>query len=281
MVNFNGRLLSENDTFFNQENRAFKYGDALFETLKVVNGKIFFFEDHYFRLMASMRILRMEIPMEFTMEFLGEEIKKTLEANGFLDTAVRVRLTIFRKQGGFYAPETNDVSWVMDVSPINNRFYQLDGATYRIELFKDYFVNADMLSNLKTTNKIIHVVAGVFTQENGYQNCLLLNQKKQLVEAVNGNVFLVFGNEVVTPPLEDGCLNGIIRRKVIENLGHLEEFEITERSISPFELQKADEVFITNVISGIIPVTHYRKKSYGINFTKKMVGRLNAMARLT
>ncbi|UJH67086.1 aminotransferase class IV [Allomuricauda sp. SCSIO 65647] len=281
MVNFNGRLLSENDTFFNHGNRAFKYGDALFETLKVVNGKIFFFEDHYFRLMASMRILRMEIPMELTMEFLGEEIKKTLEANGLLDAAARIRLTVFRRQGGFYVPETNDVSWVMDVSPVANLFYQLDEATYRIELFKDYFVNADMLSNLKTTNKIIHVVAGIFTQENEYQNCLLLNQKKQVVEAINGNVFLVFGDEVITPPLEDGCLNGIIRRKLIENLGHSQEFKITERSISPFELQKADEVFITNVISGIIPVTHYRKKSYGIDFTKKMIGRLNALARLT
>jgi branched-chain amino acid aminotransferase len=89
MINVNGTLI-ENTPFISSENRGYKYGDALFETIKVVYGKILFWEDHYFRLMSSMRIMRMEIPMNFTMEFLEEELLKTINVNGLAKSSVRV-----------------------------------------------------------------------------------------------------------------------------------------------------------------------------------------------
>ena len=106
MVNFNGNLVNKEDSKLTVENRGYKYGDALFETLKVVNGKIFFWEDHYFRLMASMRILRMDIPMNFTMEYLEAEILKTVEANTLLDSCARVRLNVDRGDAGKYLPNS-------------------------------------------------------------------------------------------------------------------------------------------------------------------------------
>ncbi|GMN05472.1 aminotransferase class IV [Croceitalea sp. MTPC5] len=280
MVNYNGQLLESSSFFLNQENRGLQYGDALFETLRVVNGKIFFWESHYFRLMASMRILRMEIPMDFTMEFLEDGITKTIAKNDLTNTGARVKLLVYRKEGGLYAPKNNDINYIITVSPLNELFYTISGNTCEVALFKDYYVNADMLSNLKTTNKVLYVVAGVFANENGYQNCLLLNGKKQVVEAINGNLFLVQGTSIKTPPLKDGCLNGIIRKELIELIGSLTDFEILEESISPFELQKADELFITNSISGIIPITGYRKKEYNFEVSKQLLGKLNAKARL-
>ena len=137
-----------------------------------------------------------------------------------------------------------------------------------------------MLSNLKTNNKILNVVAGIYSQENDYHNCLLLNQDKQVVEGINGNVFLVSGNIIKTPPLKDGCIDGIIRKKLISRLKDDENFVIKEESISPFELQKADEMFITNTINGIISVTNYRKKEFSTEIAKKLIGRLNALARI-
>ena len=95
MVNFNGDILSQDTLFLNQENRGLKYGDGLFETIRVVNGKIFFWEDHYLRLMASMRIMRMEIPMNFTMEFLEEQLLNTIASNGLENSPARVRLSVF------------------------------------------------------------------------------------------------------------------------------------------------------------------------------------------
>ena len=280
MVNFNGNLIAVGDNFLNHTNRGFRYGDALFETIRIVNGKLLFWEDHYFRLMSSMRILRMEIPMEFTMEFLEEEFLKTVKANHGDTKTVRARLTVFRNDGGKYTPETNESSYVMDIEELKTPFYTIEDASYEVELFKDFYVNADMLSNLKTTNKVLHTVAGVYAQENNYQNCLLLNGAKQVVEGINGNVFLVSGNIIKTPPLKDGCLDGILRRKLIEIITKWEDYELQEVSISPFELQKADELFITNAIMGIKPITKYRKKEFDNKVSRGLLGRLNALARL-
>ena len=280
MVNFNGELLQEESTFLNHQNRGLRYGDSLFETFRAINGKLIFWEDHYLRLMASMRMLRMEIPMNFTMEFLEEKAQVTLASNSLNDGAARVRLSVFRKEGGLYLPKTNHISFIVEVTPLENPFYILQDGPYEVELFKDFYVNRDMLSTLKTNNKITNVVGSIFAQENGYQNCLLLNNTKQVVEALNGNIFLVQGDTLKTPPLEDGCLNGIIRKKVIEIVNKLDSYKMQEASISPFELQSADELFLTNSILGIRPITKYRKKEFAHTVAKDLVGKLNAFARL-
>ncbi len=280
MINFNGNLVSKDSFYLNHENRGLRYGDALFESIRVVNGKIFFWEDHYLRLMASMRILRMEIPMDFTMEFLECQIKAAVESNSLLDQAARIRLTVFRNNGGLYLPESNDVSYIVEANAMASPFYVLENKDYEVELFKDFYVNPDMLSSLKTSNKIINVVGSIYAAENGYQNCLLLNNEKKVVEALNGNIFLVKGKTIKTPPLKDGCLNGISRKKLIAILESLETYDFEESHISPFELQKADELFITNAIVGIQPITKYRKKEYVNTVATDLVGKLNAAARL-
>ncbi|MET7030335.1 aminotransferase class IV [Sediminicola luteus] len=280
MVNFNGDILSQDTLFLNQENRGLKYGDGLFETIRVVNGKIFFWEDHYLRLMASMRIMRMEIPMNFTMEFLEEQLLNTIASNGLENSPARVRLSVFRNNGGYYLPETNEISYIMEVGELDSPFYMIHQQDYVVELFKDFYVNPDMLSTLKSNNKAINVVGSIYAKENGYQNCLLLNNQKQVVEALNGNLFLVMGNTIKTPPKKDGCLNGIIRKKLIEIVGKLEAYTLEEASISPFELQKADELFITNAIVGIQPITRYRKKNFETKVASDLLGKLNAAARL-
>ncbi|WP_421804909.1 aminotransferase class IV [Flagellimonas sp.] len=280
MVNCNGALQAAEKAIFTHNNRAFKYGDALFETVRYVNGTLFFWEDHYFRLMASMRILRMEIPMDFTLEFLEEEIKKTIESNQLESGAVRVRLTVFRNDGGLYTPATNDVSYVIETDAMESPFFIIEEKPYEVELFKDYYVNKDMLSNLKSTNKVLNVVAGVYAQENGYANCLLVNTDKKVVEAINGNLFLVKGNQIKTPPLSDGCLDGIIRKNLMKLIAGSEDYDLVEDSVSPFELQKMDEMFLTNSIVGIQPISKYRKKEYGTKVAKSLVGKLNAKARI-
>ena len=280
MVNFNGKLFSKDTDILNYDNRGLKYGDALFETVRCVNGTIFFWEDHYFRLMSSMRILRMEIPMEFTLEFLEEQILKTVGENGLDTNSARVRLTVFRNGGGLYGPKTNEVSYIIETSELKSPFYLIKEEHYEVELFKDYFVNKDMLSNLKTSNKILNVVASVYAKENGYENCILINNNKQVVEVINGNLFLVKDNVIKTPPLREGSLDGIIRKKLLEIIKATQDFELLEESISPFELQKADELFLTNSIDGIRPISKYRKKEYTNSVSKSLIGKLNAKARI-
>lgn len=280
MINSNGELLSEQQAKISIFNRGLAYGDALFETIKTLNGKILFWEDHYFRLMASMRILRMEIPMKFTPEFLESQILELLNHNISNSNSFRVKLTVFREQGGFYTPQTNDVNYFITAASLETDLYLSNPLDYRVELFKDFYVTPGLLSTLKTNNKVLNVLGSIYAKENQYDNCLLLNTNKSIVEALNGNLFLVKGNTIKTPPLDDGCLKGIMRKQVLEILKKIPEFECNEASISPFELQKADELFVTNVIQGIQPITGFRKKSFSSKVSQSILAKLNMTVRL-
>ena len=227
-----------------------------------------------------MRILRMEIPMGFTLEDLQDELLKVVEAENLKDKAASLRLTVTRNEGGKYLPEDNNVSFYIFAKELRDPFFTLTEDHYEVELYKDHYVNADLLSTLKTANKIIHVTGSIFAKENDYANCLLLNTNKSVVEALNGNLFLVKGSTIKTPPLDEGCLRGIIRKQLIEIIAKLDDFTLEEAAISPFELQKADELFITNAIVGIQPISKYRKKTYTNTIAKNLLGKLNAKARL-
>ncbi len=281
MINSNGKILSEEQAKLSVFNRGLAYGDALFETMKTLNGKILFWEDHYFRLMASMRILRMEIPMAFTPEFLEAQILELLTYHSSDSNSFRIKFMVFRNEGGFYTPQTNDITYFISVNSLDADLYLLDTTEYKVELFKDFYVTPGLLSTLKTNNKVLNVLGSVYAKENQYDNCLLLNTNKSIVEALNGNLFLVKGNSIKTPPLEDGCLKGIMRKQVLETLKKSPDLECVEASISPFELQKADELFVTNVIQGIQPITAFRKKTFTTSVSQSILAKLNMMVRLS
>jgi branched-chain amino acid aminotransferase len=275
MINYNGSI-QDTSNYSIENNRGFLFGDAIFETIKVNGTKILFLEEHYLRLMASMRICRMEIPMNFTMEFMEEEILKliALQAN---TVSNRIRFSVFRNAEGFYHPTSNDVQFIITCSELASDSYVFSSTTYEVELFKDFHISKHLLATLKTNNKMINVVASIFAKENGFENCLLINEGKNVVEATNGTIFMKMGNQIITPPTSDGCLNGIMRKQVIAIVAKMEGIEMIEKSISPFDLQKADELFISNVITGIQPITKYRKKEFTSEVAKEITSLLNAL----
>lgn len=277
MINLNGTLVKNEEATITIRNRGLQYGDAVFESLKISAGKILFWEDHYFRLMASMRILRMEIPQTFTLAFLEAEILKSIDLEQ--SKTHRIKLLVWRDAEGKYTPSGNEIGYSISSEILDAPFYMLNEDPYEVELYKDHYVMSSLLSTLKTTNKVINVVGSIWAKENGYQNCLMLNDKKQVIEALNGNLFLVKDGRIKTPPLADGCLKGIIRKQILAILTAVPDYIIEEASISPFELQKADELFVTNVITGIQPITRYRKKEYVNTVAKELLGKLNAKAR--
>ena len=280
MVNINGTLYQDFEANIPTNNRGLAYGDSVFETIKFNNNKPVFWEAHYFRLMASMRILRMEIPMHFTPEFLENEIVNLVQSLPNNAISYRVKITVYRDSEGFYTPTSNNVSYIISAQELSSDLYKINQGHYEIELFKDYLISPNLLSTLKTNNKAVNVVGSIFAKENNYNNCLLLNTDKSIIEALNGNIFLIKGNTVKTPPLADGCLKGILREKLIEIISKSPDFELSESSISPFELQKADELFITNVIQGIVPITKFRKKEFSADICSKLLVLLNTKLRL-
>jgi branched-chain amino acid aminotransferase len=275
MINFNGTIVSEDANILTQ-NRAFLYGDAVFETVKIINNKILFLEDHYFRLMSSMRVVRMEIPMNFTMEYLEEQILSLVAKNQVLNSS-RARITVYRNDGGYYLPQNNSVSFLIHSIALENTLYSIEKKQYEVDLYKDFYITKQLLSSIKTTNKIINITGSIFANENGLDNCLLLNDSKNVVEALQGNIFMLVGNKLVTPPVSEGCLNGVMRKQILSLAKKLGNLEVVEEVISPFDLQKADELFITNVIKGIQPITQYRKKAFSTNVSVELLAKLNEM----
>ena len=272
MINYNGNFKDQSLDHFN--NRGFLFGDSVFETIKVVNNKIIYWEEHYLRIMSSMRILRIEIPSLYTSDFFEEEIRKTnLKIDSFFTG--RVRLTIFRREGGLYLPDYNDPIFVINSQKTDQKFFNVNLQSYKVDLFKDYQIQSNLISNLKTNNRVVNVIGSIYAKENDLDNCILLNDQKVVSEFLNGNIFIVKNSHVITPPISSGCLNGIMRNKIIELINKLTNLEIEEKDFSPYELISSDEIWVSNSISGIIPVTEYRRKNFSNKVAITIINYLN------
>ena len=272
MINYNGKIIEDVEP--NLLNRGFLYGDCVFETIKVIDNKIIFWEDHYLRLMSSLRIIRVEIPIDYTPEFFESQIQNTFSklSSNF---SGRIRLSVYRSGGGLYNPNSMLPNFLIHIKSDINNLFKISEANYKVDLFKDYYMNNDLLSNLKTNNKVINVLAGIFAKENELDNCILLNHKKNVVEFYNGNLFFVKNNNIKTPPLSSGCLKGILRKKILSFSKLFPDVSITEEDLSPFELLSADEIWMTNTISGIVPVTNYRKKMFSNVLARRFLETIN------
>ncbi|QTN39239.1 aminotransferase class IV [Cryomorphaceae bacterium] len=274
MINFNGGLRPDEAVQLSTTNRGFRYADGVFETIRVVQGKIHFWEDHYFRLMSDMRILRMEIPLSWSPEYLEEQIHETLKANALDNGAARVRFSVYRAGGGTYTPETREVEYIIEAWPLLDEEFIVPQAGKNIQLFQDHAKPSGLLSNLKSSNAQVYTLAGIFAQENGFDDALLINEHKHLVEGISSNVWLVFGKTVKTPGLDQGCVKGVVRTNLLKWLPKW-GYEVEETKITPFELQRADEVWLTNTIKGLEWVGQYRKKTYSNTEASGVVRRMN------
>ena len=271
MINFNGKITDLSDQLIN--NRAFLYGDAVFETLIIFNDKILFWEDHYFRLMSSMRIIRLDIPDKYTPEFFKENIIKI--HNNISQTGnSRIRVNIYRSSGGKYKPEKNTPSFIISCESINYNTYKLNKGHYEVDLYKDYYLDNQLISSIKSNNKIINVVASIYASENGFDNCILLNKDKLVSEFINSNLFIIKDEKIYTPTLKSGCLNGVLRKNLFKILSS-SSFELCEQDLSTFDITQSDEIFGTNIAQGIFSVTKFRKKDYDCSKTKKIITMLN------
>jgi branched-chain amino acid aminotransferase len=164
---------------------------------------------------------------------------------------------------------------LINAESLENKLYSIDQKQYQVDLYTDFYVTKQLLSSIKTTNKILNVTASIYAHENDLDNCLLLNDSKNVVEALQGNIFMLKGNKLTTPPISEGCLNGVMRKQILALAKKIETIEVVEEIISPFDLQKADELFITNVIKGIQPISKYRKKEYVADLANTLAQKLN------
>lgn len=278
IYNSNG-ILSESSTLpIELHNRALLYGDGVFETIKFAYGKVLFWEDHYFRLMASLRILRIRIPDHWTPEYLQNQIYETISAFHWEKQTVRIRLTVWRSGGGKYAPEIHTPEFLITCTLLESAQFHIPEQEVCVDIYKDVPKAANLLSSLKLIGSQLYVLAAIYAQENNLWDSLLINESKNIVETSRSNVFAVSGDQLITPPLNSGALRGIMRQRIIKSAGEV-GLNPVEKDITPFDLLKVDELWLTNVIQGIIPVTNYRTRNYDDVKARAMVDVINIMAR--
>ena len=267
---YNGSQLNEDQAIsFNR--RSHLYGDGLFETLRIYKGRICFWESHYFRLMSSMRILRMDIPLDWSPDKLASEIL-LFKPKHELD--YRVRLSVWRIGGLGYTPVTNSIDWCLNVSSLNDICYPSPVKLQKLALFQEHKKSRGLLSNLKMSQSALYILTAKFAQEQNVDDAILLSHDNYVLETSRGNVFLINGESIVTPSLEDGALRGVMREQVLKlskSLGLI----VKEEKISPFDLLKADEIWITNALYGVMAVSEYRKSNYVSVLANNMQNEIN------
>lgn len=276
-LNLNGKTIPADEPSLLSSNRSFRYGDALFETIRIANGKILFLAEHIKRLTNSMRFLKMENRQEFSVGLLGQQMADLSLKNG-IKTDGRIRLTVFRNQNGQYTPEINSVSYLIEVEKINEKGFVLNPKGYSIDIFSELRKSHNKLSNIKSANALIYVLAGIYKKEKMLDDCIILNESGGISEAISSNIFAVKDKTVFTPPLNEACIDGIMRQKVIKIAKEC-KLTVYETPLLPDFLQEADEVFFTNAIQGIRWAMAFKIRRYYNNTSKLLLEKLNEYVR--
>jgi branched-chain amino acid aminotransferase len=257
LVNFNGTLLPADQPIFGVENRAFRYGDGLFESIRVFDGKTPFLERHWQRLAAGLALLRLAVPGHFSLDFFENEIAKLTERAGNW----RIRLTVWRNGGGLYTPEGNLPEFLIQATPLPTSRFELNEQGLTIGLFQTVRLTITPSQNLvipqgnlvtacKTTSALPFVLASIFKKEKQLDDCLVLNTAGRLACASSANIFLVKNGKLYTPPLSEGCIAGTMRAEVI-SLAKSLKINVVEKKIHPASVDDFDAFFLTNAMQGI------------------------------
>ena len=258
MIIYNGKCIEAGSGILKSGDHSYRYGDGLFETLKVADRNILHKEYHFDRLFSGLKILKFTVPSLFTGQILEKEITDLCIKNN-CEKLARVRLSVSRGIGGLYDCD-NKFSYLVEAWPLESKGFNETGLV--IDVFPDARKSIDIFSNLKSANYLPYVMAAVWAKENKLDDALILNSNNRICDSTIANVFWAKNDIVFTPPLTEGCVAGVMRKKIlslpIQNPG----FTVKESILSESELLEADEVFLTNVISGIRWVKQCRGKRY-------------------
>lgn len=256
---FNGKILPGDEPVLLVANRGYRYGDGLFETMKVAKGKILLANYHFERLFSGLALLKFDMPRLFSREKLEQEILHLCRRND-CEKLARVRLSVSRGNGGLY--DTDKVlQYCIECWPLNESVNSLNENGLVIDVFPDAAKNCDKYANLKSANFLPYSLAALFAKENKLNDCLVLNTTGSIADSTIANVFVISGETIQTPGLDQGCVNGVMRRHLIAEM-QLAGYQVTETAVALADIENADEVFLSNAINGIRWVRAFRNKAF-------------------
>lgn len=272
-VNNNGDVLPNEGATITTGNRSYLYGDGLFESIRIVNGKAINIVNHYKRLMDGAKVLKMRVPSYYTVDFFEEKIKELILKSEIKEGG-KCKISLDRANGGTYFPETNEVTYFIEVYPYDANLFELNSKGLEIDLYADLKKQKNFLSNYKTKNGLLYVMAAITAKEKHLDDLLISNDKGGILESSNSNFFIVSNGVLYTPGLDEGCLAGTMRMQII-NLAIQHGIKVYECNILPQNLLAADEIFLTNAIRGIQWVGGYRTKRYFNTVARRIQSYLN------
>lgn len=276
IINCNGNFYSSADPVFLCNNRAFLYGDALFETIACFNGKIPFLKDHISRLKSGMEILKMRVPFQFSEEFFRDQIGSLNRKNKYFK-GVRIRITVFRNAGGLFTPDDNNVSYFIDSKVLPEDHFVLNKKGYSLGVFKDIVKSLNILSGVKSTNDLLYILAGIYRKQKNLDDCILINENNYICETLSSNIFLIKDNKIYTPSIQSGCLPGVMRKNIIQ-ISRKTGIALEEVSgLTIDHVYEADECFITNAVNGIRWISVFKDKRYFNNTAVLFTRELNKL----
>ena len=262
MIVLNGNVYTDlNSAPSNDLQAILQAANPFKESVRVEAGKIVFWEAHYFRMMASMRILRMGIPKTYTMEYLEEQVLLLLQESDLLKKSVQIHFSFFSTDSISRFNPIVTSSFLIHAKACETML-GIQTSDRSIDLYKDHWVVKGLYGTLEQSNDRLRKLASVYAFENDFEDCVLLNEDKQITETITGAIFVVKGNLIKTPPLTSGCRSSVYRQVVIDLLVKQDGLDLVEDVVSPFELQKADELFVVSLSNGIQSVKQYRKKVF-------------------
>ena len=256
---YNDKFYSNNSPIVSPGNRGLRYGDGLFETMKSVNGKIINAAFHLERLFSGLLLLQFDIPKHFTEDFILKKITEVCNKNQHNKQA-RIRLMIFRGNGGIFDPENHLPNYIIESWELAGTD-TLNENGLIIDIFPDAKKSCDYFSNIKSNNYLPYAMAALYARKNNLNDCMMLNSFGRICDSVIANVFMIKEDAIYTPPLSEGCVAGTMRRWMLEKF-ELENYHVSEKSLTTEELLQADELFLTTAIYHIKWVKCFREKTY-------------------
>lgn len=273
-VVYNGEFFDAEKPVIPLNNRAFHYGDGVFESFRVVNGKPAFLDIHFSRALNGLKAMRIDQPKDLDLEKFRELVGQLL-SKAKITEGGRGRLTIYRAGAGHYQPKGEGSNYTIEIFDYPDPEYKLNAEGYVVDIYPEIRKPVNSLSVFKTLNAQLYIMASLWSMEKELNDCLLLNDKGNIIESSCANIFIVSNGVLYTPQLEDGCVGGTMRMQVI-NVALDNEIQVYQCSLTPQNLLAADEVFLTNAIKGIQWIGGYRTKRYFHKISDQLVELLNS-----
>ena len=273
----NGELIQSDDFHLSPDNRAFLYGDGVFESMRAFDGKVPLLNDHISRLNLSMQLLGLEPTTYFTTTYFEKQISTLLQAEGYEDA--RLRLSVYRKSGGRYTPQTDEAEFLLQAEPKPGKHFTLNAQGLKIGTYPDHFKPFNRLAGLKSCNALLYVLAGRYARDKGWDEALILNEEGRIAESISSNVLVWTGDELLTPAYTEACVSGVMREVVLAAANWL-NIDARPAKITLEMLEEAEEIWLTNAVQGMRWVGEWNGIKYGEEQATRVLAEVNKRLKL-